>query len=298
VNRWLAYVIVILVVLVAAPAAVAAPAPGPGAPGSGDPYFPLAGNGGYDVAHYGLRLAYTPGSRQLVGVTTVTATATQTLTQFDLDLRGFTVLKVLVDGTPATFWRSGQELVIEPAADIADGASFRVDVKYSGRPRVITDPDGSIEGWVPTDDGAFVVGEPQGSPGWYAVSDSPADKATYDFTVTVPRGLTVMANGVLVSRSVRGQRVTWRWHEGDPMAPYLATATLGRFDLTTSSVDGVSSYVAVDKQLAGRRSCATTARSTGPIRSTPSAPSSTTPREWATRWRRRPSRSSTRCRTN
>jgi hypothetical protein len=25
---------------------------GPGAPGIGDPYFPLAGNGGYDVRHY------------------------------------------------------------------------------------------------------------------------------------------------------------------------------------------------------------------------------------------------------
>ena len=252
-NRCLAYVIAILVVLVAVPAAVAAPAPGPGAPGSGDPYFPLAGNGGYDVAHYGLLLVYGPGSGVLKGRTTVTATATQDLTQFDLDLRGFTVSKVLVDGTRATFWRSGQELVIEPAADIADGASFRVDVSYAGRPRVITDPDGSIEGWVPTDDGAFVVGEPQGSPGWYAVSDSPADKATYDFTVTVPRGLTVMANGVLVSRSVSAHRVTWRWHEGDPMAPYLATATVGRFDLTTRDVDGVPSYVAVDKQLAGRR---------------------------------------------
>jgi len=253
VNRCLAYAIAILVVLVAAPAAVAAPAPGPGAPGSGDPYFPLAGNGGYDVAHYGLLLAYDPGSRVLKGRTRVTATATQDLTQFDLDLRGFTVSKVLVDGTPATFWRSGQELVIAPAADIADGASFRVDVNYAGRPRVITDPDGSIEGWAPTDDGAFVVGEPQGSPGWYAVSDSPADKATYDFAVTVPKGLTVMANGVLVSRSASARRVTWRWHEADPMAPYLATATIGRFDLTRGDVDGVPSYVAVDKRLAGRR---------------------------------------------
>ena len=253
-NRCLAYVVAILVVLAAAPA-VAAATPGStvGTPGVGDPFFPLAGNGGYDVAHYGLRLNYDPATRTLKGRTTVTATATQTLTQFDLDLRGFTVSKVLVDGTPATYWRSGQELVVEPVADIADGASFRVDVSYNGHPRVVTDPDGSIEGWVPTADGAFVVGEPQGSPAWYAVSDSPGDKATYDFTVTVPRGLTVMANGVLVSRSVSGRRVTWRWLESDPMSSYLATATIGRFDLTRSSVDGVPSYVAVDSRLGGRK---------------------------------------------
>lgn len=35
----------------------------PGAPGVGDAYFPLAGNGGYDVAHYALELAYDPASR-------------------------------------------------------------------------------------------------------------------------------------------------------------------------------------------------------------------------------------------
>ena len=36
------------------------------------------------------------------------------------------------------------------------------------------------------------------------------------------------------------------------MAPYLATATLGRFDLMQSSVDGVPSYVAMDQGLHGR----------------------------------------------
>ena len=32
----------------------------PGSPGLGDPFFPNAGNGGYDVQHYELQLAYTP----------------------------------------------------------------------------------------------------------------------------------------------------------------------------------------------------------------------------------------------
>ena len=73
-----------------------------------------------------------------------------------------------------------------------------MQVAYAGKPRPIKDPDKSIEGWVPTDDGAFVVNEPQGAPGSFPVNDNPQDKATYDFTVTVPAGHTVMANGVLV----------------------------------------------------------------------------------------------------
>jgi aminopeptidase N len=114
---------------------------------------------------------------------------------------------------------------------------------------VITDPDQSIEGWVPTADSAFVVGEPQGSPGWYAVSDNPRDKATFDFSITVPAGSTALANGALVSKTTAAGKTTWVWRESKPMAPYLATATNGRFDLTVSSIDGVPSYVAVDPTL-------------------------------------------------
>jgi aminopeptidase N len=102
---------------------------------------------------------------------------------------------------------------------------------------------------VPTDDGAFVVGEPQGSPGWYPANDNPRDKATFDFSVTVPKGLTVMANGVLGSHESTTDKTTWVWRETDPMAPYLATATLGRFDLTVSKIDGIPSYVAIDPTL-------------------------------------------------
>ena len=61
-------------------------------------------------------------------------------------------------------------------------------MEYAGKPKPIKDPDKSIEGWIPTDDGAFVVNEPQGSPGWYPVNDSPRDKAIYDFAITVPAG--------------------------------------------------------------------------------------------------------------
>ncbi len=221
----------------------------PGSPGLGDPFFPLAGNGGYDVSHYSLDLSYEPGTNQLEGTVVITATATQDLSRFDLDLRGFTISRLDVDGRAATFTRDGQELIVTPRSGIRDGTAFTVIVGYAGTPTVVTDPDFSIEGWVPTDDGAFVVGEPQGSPAWYPANDNPRDKATYDFSVSVPAGLTVMANGVLLSHDTSGGRTTWVWRESDPMAPYLSTATLGNFDLSISTAAGVPSYVAVDPQL-------------------------------------------------
>jgi aminopeptidase N len=222
----------------------------PGASGAGDPYFPQAGNGGYDVSHYSLTLGYEPATRQLTGTAVISARATQNLSRFDLDLRGFAISSLQVDGAAAAFERVGtQELVITPFRGLRTGDAFSVTVSYAGIPQPVTDPDGSVEGWVPTSDGAFVVGEPQGSPSWFPVNDTPRDKATFDIAVTVPAGLTVMSNGVLVSSSSSAGRTSWVWRESDPMAPYLATATLGRFDLTVGQVGDIPSYVAVDPTL-------------------------------------------------
>ena len=161
----------------------------PGSSGLGDPFFPNAGNGGYDVANYDLKLAYDPGTDVLDGKAVVTATATQDLSRFDLDLRGFQISKLTRERRRRHVFarRPGAR---DHAADRDPRAArpSRVAVDYSGVPEVIVDPDQSIEGWIPTDDGAFVVNEPQGSPGWYPCNDNPRDKATFDFAVTVPAG--------------------------------------------------------------------------------------------------------------
>ena len=74
------------------------------APGIGDPYFPLDGNGGYDVRHYDLEtvVTYDPASDVLTGIATVEAEATQDLSAFDLDL---TVRSGGPFGSPSTATR-------------------------------------------------------------------------------------------------------------------------------------------------------------------------------------------------
>ena len=217
-----------------------------GAPGAGDPFFPQAGNGGYDVGHYALDLDYAPAAGKLNATATITATATEELSAFNLDYRGPRVRSVSVDGQPATFRREGQELIVTPAQPIAQGAPFAAVVAYRGRPGPITDPDGSTAGWVRTDDGAFVVGEPQGAPAWFPCNDHPTDKATFGFRVTVPRGVEAVANGALLRRKRHGNHVTWSYAAQQPMATYLATATIGNFKLKETSFDGIDSLVAVD----------------------------------------------------
>ncbi len=234
-----------------------------GAPGLGDPFFPSAGNGGYDVAHYDLHLRYRPDSGRLVARTLIEANATQDLSAFNLDFRGPRATSVSVDGVAAGFERSGQELTVTPAAGIASGAAFVVEVAYRGRPQRLIDADDSIEGWVRTDDGAFVVGEPQGSPTWFPCNDHPRDKASFAFRIKVPRGIEGIANGSLVERRRAGRWVSWTWHADAPMATYLATATIGNFKLEHSTVAGLESVVAIDPR--ERRDSARALRQTGNI---------------------------------
>lgn len=233
-----------LVVLGTPSLAVAAPGnPGnppysEGSAGAGDPYFPLSGNGGTDVLHYDLDLDYTPAAPapaplegHLDGVATIDLVATDDLNQFNLDLRGLTASEVTVDGKPIRFTQTENELVITPRPKLKSGKQVQVVVTYGGTTTRPTDIEGALYGWVTTRDGAMVVSEPDGAATWFPVNDHPTDKATYSFEITVPEGLVAVANGLLTGSSTADGETTWNWDAPDPMAAYLATATVSNFTL-------------------------------------------------------------------
>ncbi|MET9530282.1 MULTISPECIES: M1 family metallopeptidase [unclassified Streptomyces] len=235
----------------------AAPAPSPGSAGIGDPYFPQLGNGGFDALHYGLDVAYDPDSGRLDGRTTVTARATQNLSSFDLDLQKLTVASVEVNGRHARFTRSGDEIRITPADPLRKGRTFTARVVYGGVPQALSGPIvfGSDYGWMKTKDGVFVACEPNAASTWFPSSDHPSDKAAFDITITAPKGLTGVSNGRLLSTRTRGASSVSHWRESRQMATYLATASIGRFDVRTGRTPaGTPIYVAIDPVLANSNS--------------------------------------------
>ena len=210
-----------------------------GADGAGDPYLPQAGNGGIDIRHYDLEIRYQPPgpapaplAGQLEGTATIFLEATQDLETFNLDLRGLTATRVEVAGREADFSQDGgNELTIRPAAGLRENRSVRVIVEYGGTTGRPTDLEGALYGWVTTRDGAMVVSQPDGAATWFPTSDHPTDKATYDFDITVPEGLVAVANGRLVRDRTKDGWTTWTWKAPDPMAAYLATASVGNYVL-------------------------------------------------------------------
>ncbi|MBA9003613.1 M1 family metallopeptidase [Thermomonospora cellulosilytica] len=259
------------------PGATGAPAPtssaAAGLDSAGDPYVPGDGNGGYDVQHYKLTLDIRPGqATELNGVAEITAKAARRLDRFHLDLTGLTVSEVTVDGAAARWERRGSELIISPSRAPAANARFTVKVRYAGTPKPVAKPPLGTYGWVRTSDGVFVACQPSGAHTWFPANDHPSDKATFEFVVTVPPGLTAIANGepsgapigggsgapstgpgggnggVVPVAHRRAAPVTWRVRE--PMATYLATVTVGRFNVRTGKTpSGITNITAVDPEV-------------------------------------------------
>jgi aminopeptidase N len=223
--------------------------PGPGAATSGDSLFPADGNGGYDIGHYAISIAYTPKTKALSGTGTITATATQALSRFDLDLHALTVRSVTVNGARARFGRSADKLVITPARPVALHARFTTVIRYTGSPKPYNDPILGFEGFIPETDGALAQGEPLVAAGWFPVNDRPTDKASYDISITAPSDLVAISNGVLASKHTTGSSTTSRWVESAPMASYLALVAIGRYRVTMSTHNGLPVVLAVASSL-------------------------------------------------
>lgn len=225
----------------------------PGSSGAGDPYFPQDGNGGYDVRHYGLTLRYDPATERLVGTARITATATQHLSRFNLDFDGLTVRSIDIASQPATWTRQGGELTVTPKNGILAGHTFTTVARYDGRPHEFEDPGVGTVGFVHTDDGAVVVGEPHVASVWFPANDHPTDKASFTFTITVPSELQAVSNGRLTGHSVANGWSTWHWNAQEPMATYLATMAIGHFDISAYRANGLKFWDAVDHQLSASR---------------------------------------------
>lgn len=262
----------------AAPASAATPIAG--AQTSGDKVLPGQGNGGYDALHYDIDMTVnvTVATSASAASTTTVPAATATilarttgapLSSYSFDFQGskttlaastLNVTSVTVNGVAATFTREEttnystpandkHKLVITPATPV-DG-EFTTVVKYSGTPVIRTAADGQPEGWINTNDGVTVVGQPVGSMTAFPNNATPSDKATWTVSLNVPSQLTAPAgstttladtaavsNGELVSRtpSSNGARTTWKWNQPKPMASELSIISIGRYDMYSSEI--------------------------------------------------------------
>ncbi|MEU4392785.1 M1 family metallopeptidase [Kribbella sp. NPDC023855] len=223
----------------------------PGSPGLGDPYYPFAGNGGYDVADYGIDLSYQPATDELAGRTRITAKASQDLSQFNLDF-ALKVSSVTVNGTPAGFGKDpndNSELIVTPSTPVDKDQTFVVEVSYADVPSTV--PVDGLYLWSWKSTRTVSTNQPRSAEWWYPANDHPSDKARYKISIEVPDGNAAISNGVLRSRTQ--DRPGWtRWHwdaSANPMASYLPFLVMGKLEIEQGTYHGLPSVRAYDTAL-------------------------------------------------
>lgn len=233
-------VLAALLVLVASVGQLAVPSASagfaPGAIGIGDPYFPLQGNGGYDVTNYDISVRYDPRQSVMYGETTITAVTTQRLDSLYLDFNGMTVRSVRVDGSPTNITREGEDLRVPFVFSKVAGSTFVVTVVYDGTPvSAARAYDYQATGWMRTSDGIVVASQPNGASKWFPANNHPSDKAVFSITTTVPAGIRAVSNGLPGPTTIGPdgwESTTWRTSQ--PMASYLATVAIGDYTVSRS----------------------------------------------------------------
>jgi aminopeptidase N len=229
--------------------------PAPGEPdgivgdeGAGDPYYPDAGNSGYDAQGYSVVLTYDPDSGELEATTTITATVTadQRLGRFSFDLQpSLEVSAVTVDGDAAGAIQHDEKLQITPTTGINPGRLMTVVVTYAGKPGLIGGGTANVGdgGWYSLASGGSVaIGEPFGASTWYPVNETPRDRATFAVEATVPDGWKVISNGLPVDPTTTppSGSQTFGWVAEEPMASYLTTIYIDKFEQTQDVANGIT----------------------------------------------------------
>jgi aminopeptidase N len=207
-----------------------------------DSYYPEAGDPLVDALHYHLDLAWTPDERALAAVETLTFRATDDADRVELDFSDALDIETLtIDGEDADFQHEDDDLVVEHA--VRADEQYEVVIGYAGTPEPAEAPTeradfGGGVGWQITDGGeVWTVQEPYGAFTWYAVNDQPADKALYDFTLTVPEPWTGVANGELTDSTDSDGLRTTTWHLAEPASSYLVTVAFADHTLTEQKSD-------------------------------------------------------------
>ncbi|EMQ97503.1 M1 family metallopeptidase [Paeniglutamicibacter gangotriensis] len=196
-----------------------------------DAYIPRSGSAAYRVEHYDLDLDCKLGSNRLDGRAVITAVAAGTMERLSLDLSGLRASRVQLNGSKVSkFTQKAGKLELHLPTALLAAERFTVEIRYGGVPTVRQGTWGEV-GWEELTDGVLVAGQPNGAPTWFPCNDHPSQKATYRISINTDAGYRPVCNGTLLERQRRSSREQWTYEVNEPMATYLATLQIGRYEL-------------------------------------------------------------------
>ncbi|AKG38481.1 hypothetical protein MA03_03180 [Infirmifilum uzonense] len=148
--------------------------------------------------------------------------------KLSLHARDMSIISVKVNGSEAKYSYDGENLEVYLPRPASKGEKIEVEVEY----RAIQPKAGVWFIPVDRDEPArfvYTQGEPEDTRYWLPTYDYPNRKATVELSIIAPRGLAVVANGVLMGSEVIGDDAKWTFRLDSKIPAYLIAFAVGDF---------------------------------------------------------------------
>ncbi len=204
---------------------------------SGGKLNPLQAN--MDIRHYTLSLDVDIPNQAIAGFVEtdlILAHPTDTIL-FDL-IDQFDVKKIIVDKQVVRFIRRDDKIFISGSKPFKEGKHI-VRIEYSGKPPIPVRPpwDGGFT-WTTDKNGkpwVVINCQTDGAKVYFPCKDHPSDEPNegVDLFLTVPKGLTVAAFGLLKESTSKGNKTTFHWKTNYTISNYCILFNIADYQLVS-----------------------------------------------------------------
>lgn len=191
----------------------------------------------FDVLHNDINIEVVPAKKFISGKVKITSKATNNFDTLQIDLYKNMILKsVEFENQVLIYKREEGAVFVKMPRQIKTEEVFTLTITYEGNPISAKRPpwDGGFV-WKKDKDGNPWIGvacESEGSSLWWPSKDIMNDEAdSTDMTITVPKNLVAVSNGVLKDTSSTADKKTFHWHTSYPINNYNVTLYIGNFKL-------------------------------------------------------------------
>lgn len=192
----------------------------------------------WDLQHYDLSVQVFPEKKSLAGSNIISFKTVAAGERMQIDLQPpLAITRVTHGETELSFEREGKVYWIEFSEELAAGVEDQIRIDYEGVPVESKNPpwSGGLT-WQKDDSGKpFIATTCQGIGAsiWWPNKDHGSDEPDrgVDIRVTVPKGLTAVANGRLIeeSKDKKAKTSTFHWKVTQPINNYCVNVNIGNY---------------------------------------------------------------------